>query len=104
MSEIQLEAGGHRPREATSEIRDRFRRTTDDGRETASDCSSQWQRSPPPTAIWKALSIISTEAEQLYQPGFMPQLRPIPAMRARMSIAQGALAEAAAWATASGVC
>ena len=42
-------------------------------------------------------------AEQVYQPGFMPQLRPIPATRARMSIAQGELADAEAWATASGV-
>ncbi|MGZ8726877.1 MAG: helix-turn-helix transcriptional regulator, partial [Aeromicrobium sp.] len=42
-------------------------------------------------------------AEQLYQPGFMPQLRPIPAMRARTSIAQGELAEAEAWAKASTV-
>jgi len=42
-------------------------------------------------------------AEQVYQPGFMPQLRPIPAMRARMSIAQGDLADAEAWATTSSV-
>lgn len=42
-------------------------------------------------------------AEQVHQPGFMPQLRPIPATRARMWIAQGELADAEAWATASGV-
>jgi LuxR family transcriptional regulator, maltose regulon positive regulatory protein len=42
-------------------------------------------------------------AEHVYQPGFMPQLRPIPAMRARMAIAQGEPADAESWATASGV-
>ena len=42
-------------------------------------------------------------AEQLFQPGFMPQLRPIPATRARMWIARDELADAEAWARASGV-
>jgi LuxR family transcriptional regulator, maltose regulon positive regulatory protein len=42
-------------------------------------------------------------AEQVYKPGLVPLLRPIAAMRARMSIAQGNLVEAAAWAKASGV-
>ncbi len=42
-------------------------------------------------------------AEQLFRPGFVPQMRPVPATRARMAIAQANLDEAAAWATASGV-
>ena len=39
-------------------------------------------------------------AEQLYRPGFLPEVRPIAAVRARMSVRQGALAEAAEWARA----
>lgn len=42
-------------------------------------------------------------AEQLSRPGFLPQLRPIPAMRARVSISQGDVAAAIAWSTAAGV-
>jgi LuxR family maltose regulon positive regulatory protein len=42
-------------------------------------------------------------AEQCYQPGFMPQLRPIPAMRARVSIAEGQLDRAEMWAATAGV-
>jgi LuxR family maltose regulon positive regulatory protein len=38
------------------------------------------------------------EAERLYSSAFSPNVRPIPAMKARMWIAQGRLAEAQAWA------
>jgi LuxR family maltose regulon positive regulatory protein len=43
------------------------------------------------------------QAEQLYRPGFFPDVRPIAAMKARMWIAQGTLSEAADWARDRGV-
>ncbi|HEX8497019.1 MAG TPA: LuxR C-terminal-related transcriptional regulator, partial [Actinomycetales bacterium] len=38
------------------------------------------------------------QAEELYRPGFFPQVRPIAALKARFWVGQGALAQAAAWA------
>ena len=43
------------------------------------------------------------QAEQLYRPGFYPEVRPIAAIRARIWIAQGKLSEAADWARDRGV-
>ena len=43
------------------------------------------------------------EAEQLYRPGFFPQVRPIAAIRARVWVAHGNLGQAAGWAAERGV-
>ncbi|QBR91266.1 LuxR C-terminal-related transcriptional regulator [Nocardioides euryhalodurans] len=43
------------------------------------------------------------EAEALYRRGFYPEIRPIPAVRARLAIAAGDLASAAAWADSADV-
>jgi LuxR family maltose regulon positive regulatory protein len=42
-------------------------------------------------------------AEQLYRPGFFPDVRPIAAMKARIWIAEGSLSHAADWAHIQGV-
>lgn len=43
------------------------------------------------------------QAEQLFRPGFFPEVRPIPAMRARIWIRQGNLSQADSWARARGL-
>lgn len=43
------------------------------------------------------------QAEQIYRPGFFPEVQPIGAMRARIWIVQGKTAEAAEWAQTRGV-
>jgi LuxR family maltose regulon positive regulatory protein len=43
------------------------------------------------------------QAEQLYRPGFFPEVRPIATIRARIWIEQGRLSEAADWARERGV-
>jgi LuxR family maltose regulon positive regulatory protein len=49
-----------------------------------------------------AISLLD-KAEQLYRPGFFPEVRPIAAMKARIWISQGDLSRAADWAGERGV-
>jgi LuxR family maltose regulon positive regulatory protein len=50
----------------------------------------------------RAISYLD-QAEQLFRPGFFPEVRPVPAIKARVWIRQGNLAEAAGWANARGI-
>ncbi|MDR6414971.1 LuxR C-terminal-related transcriptional regulator [Pseudarthrobacter sulfonivorans] len=49
-----------------------------------------------------ALSYLDQAAE-LFRPGFFPDVRPIPAIKARVWVRQGNLSEAASWARAAGL-
>ena len=52
---------------------------------------------------WDAALDLLSEAERHYVPGFLPNVRPIPAMRVRIAITEGRLADAWEWADANGV-
>ena len=43
------------------------------------------------------------QAEASYQPGFFPDVRPLPAVRVRLQVAQGRAADAVSWVSATGV-
>ena len=49
-----------------------------------------------------AVTLLRT-AEELYLPGYFPDVRPLPAIRARLHLAQGRLDDAQSWATRRGV-
>jgi LuxR family maltose regulon positive regulatory protein len=46
---------------------------------------------------------VLNEAERLYVSDFFPNVRPVPALRARVSVAQGHLGEALSWAREQGL-
>ena len=50
------------------------------------------------TGDYDAAVDLLDQAESLYRPGFYPEIRPIPAIRARVQIASGDLGAAASWA------
>ena len=60
-------------------------------------------RSAPPAGDHDGAVKLLDQAHALYRPGFYPELRPIPAMRARVQIASADLGAAEEWALARGV-
>ena len=64
---------------------------------------SPWPGCAPRRGDHDAALELLDRAEALYRPGFHPDVRPIAAMRARVQIARGDLAAAAAWARDTGV-
>ena len=65
--------------------------------------SSPRHFSPEPKSDPDAAVQLLDQAEQLYRPGFYPEVRPIAAIKARTWIMQGHLTAAADWARARGV-
>ncbi|MDQ0689287.1 LuxR C-terminal-related transcriptional regulator [Arthrobacter sp. W4I7] len=99
LSEIECEAGdpagaeGHL-REAAAFF-DRSPMTESRYRWFVARALTAWAGGSPDDAVG-----LLDQAEQLYRRGFFPEVRPIAAMKARIRIAQGELAEAGDWARA----
>jgi LuxR family maltose regulon positive regulatory protein len=102
LSEIDCEAGdaagaeGHL-REAAGFF-DRSPMTESRYRWFVARALTAWAGGSPDDAVG-----LLDQAEQLYRRGFFPDVRPIAAMKARIRIAQGKLAEAGDWARARGL-
>ena len=64
---------------------------------------SRWPGYARLKEIWPARSSLLNEAERLYMGDMFPNVRPVPALKARVWIAQGRLGEALGWAREQGL-
>ena len=65
---------------------------------------SRWPGYARPKETWPAhFSHLLNEAERLYRGDFFPNVRPVPALKARVWTAQGRLGEALGWAREQGL-
>ena len=63
----------------------------------------RWPGYARPKETWHGALDLLDEAERLYVSDFFPNVRPVPALRARVWIAQGRLGEALGWAREQGL-
>ena len=75
----------------------RARRARRAAAERLSQPGGDGQGWPRPTAIWTRRPSFLDEAERVYVGDFSPEVRPVPALRARVWLAQGRLADALRW-------
>ena len=69
-----------------------------DAAEPATARGSRWPGSERPRETWTARVELLDDAERVYVGDFSPDVRPIPAVRARVWVAQGRFDDALGWA------
>ena len=103
MSQIACERDDLRCRHRAPAAQPASSASTPGCRRTRTAGGSRWPGSAKPEATWTARSTLLDEAQRVYAGDFSPNVRPVPALRARVLAAHGRVGEALGWAREQGL-